>query len=57
MALWKAGANWNNNFVTSDNWKALSDANKVPFGQLPALELADGTVIAQSSTILKFIAD
>ena len=57
MALWRAGVEFNDNRVTGDDWVALKGSGKLPYGQVPALELADGTVLAQGGTIVNYIGD
>lgn len=57
MALWKAGVEYEDNKVTGDDWKALKESGKLPFGQMPALEFPDGTVLAQSESIMKYLGD
>lgn len=57
MALWKAGIEYNDNRVTGDDWKNLRESGKLPFGQVPALELADGTILAQQFAIMNYIAE
>ena len=57
MALWKAGVEFNDNRVTGDDWKALKASGKLPYGSMPALELADGTMIAQQLTIMNYLAE
>jgi len=43
MALWKAGVAYEDIRVTGDSWKALKDGGSLEFGQIPVLELDDGT--------------
>ena len=57
MALWKVGCDYNDNRVSGEAWQALKDSGKLPFGTIPALELADGTVIAQATTIFHYLTD
>ena len=57
MALWKVGVEYNNNAVTGPDWMALKGSGKLPFGQVPALELADGTIIAQGSSITAYLVE
>ena len=57
MALWKAGVEFTDNRVTGGDWQALKESGKLPYGQIPALELADGTFLAQGCTIMNYIAD
>ena len=47
MALWKAGVDFEDNRFTPEEWQALKASGKLPFGQVPILELADGTVLSQ----------
>ena len=41
MMLTHAGADWEDAITAGDDWKALKP--NVPGGQMPCLELADGT--------------
>ena len=56
MALWKSGIEFTDNRVTGDSWTALKESGKLPYGQVPALELADGTVLGQQFAIMNYIA-
>ena len=41
--------------VSHAEFRALRDAGALPFDSLPVLELADGTVIGQSNTLLRYV--
>ena len=56
MALYKAGVEYENHQVTFEQWPEFKGNEKLPYGQMPVLELADGTTIAQMVTILEYIA-
>lgn len=54
-----AGAEFVDKRLTFDEWRgAEGDAlkGKLPFGQLPVLQLDDGTVLAQSAAIDRYVA-
>ena len=57
MALWKAGVDYTDNRVTGPDWMTLKESGKLPFGQMPALELADGTFLAQGGSCLNYVGD
>ena len=57
MALWKAGVEFNDNKVTGESWAALKASGKLPFGQIPVLEFADGTVLSQQNVIESYIGE
>ena len=57
MALYKAGVEYTNHEVTFEQWGEFKGNEKLPYGQMPVLELADGTSIAQMTTILTYLAD
>ena len=48
MCLWKAGIEFEDIRVTGDSWTELKSSGKLEFGQIPHMELADGTVMSQS---------
>ena len=57
MMLHCANIPYNDKTITFDKWpehKAALDIG--PFGQLPALHLANGEIIAQSGAIVRFVA-
>jgi len=41
--------------VSHAEFRALRDSSALPFDSLPVLELADGTVVGQSNTILRYV--
>ena len=51
MVLAHAGADWHDNRIS--NWPEVKAS--MPNGQVPVLELADGTVMGQSLAILRFV--
>ena len=55
MALWKAGIQYEDIRPAFAEWTELKASGKCPFGQLPLLELDDGTVLAQAFPILNYI--
>lgn len=57
MAFWKAGVEFNDNRVMGEEWKALKESGKLPYGSMPALELEDGTIIAQAVAVFNYIAE
>jgi len=57
MALYKAGVEYTNNVVTFEQWEAFKPSPKLPYAQMPVLELEDGTSIAQMSSILTLLAE
>ena len=57
MALWKAGVDYTDNAITGPDWMTLKESGKLPFGQMPALELADGTFLAQGGSCLNYVGD
>ena len=50
MALWKAGVQYEDVRPTGPSWAEFKP--KTPFGQMPVLELDDGTMLAQMNAIL-----
>jgi len=55
MALWKAGVEYEDIRVTGDSWKALKESGDCEFGQVPMLELEDGTRLTQSRAIMNYL--
>lgn len=55
MALNLAGIRFEDIRVTGPSWKELKESGKLEFGQMPMLELADGTQLVQSNSILRFL--
>ena len=53
MMLHKGGADWEDVIKKGDDWKAFKPT--IPGGQMPILELADGTMLGQSKAIAKLI--
>ena len=51
-----AGVEFEDVRVTGDSWKALKEEdNKLEFGQIPMLELDDGTKLCQGDAILGYL--
>ena len=42
--------------ISRDDFAAMKESGRLPYGQVPALELDDGQVLAQSSAILRYVA-
>ena len=55
MALHHAKIDYEDIRVTFESWGELKASGKFPFGQLPMLELADGTVMTQSVAIMNYL--
>ena len=56
MALWKAGMPFEDNRVTGEAWQAFkAQKDECPYGQVPVIKLADGTVMAQTHAILDYL--
>ena len=53
MMLAHSGADWEDIIKTGDDWKAFKPT--IPGGQMPILELADGTMMGQSMAIARFV--
>lgn len=53
MMLTHAGANWEDREISFDKWPQLKPS--MPNGQLPCLELKDGTKMGESYAIGRFI--
>ena len=53
MLLSHANADWENVMVGMEEWPALKPS--MPGGVMPCLELADGTKMGQSVSILRFL--
>ena len=45
MILWKAGVQFEDIRVTGPTWHELRDSGRLRFGQMPMLELDDGTCL------------
>lgn len=41
--------------TTREEFAAMKESGKLPFGQLPVVELADGKVLAQTVAIMRFV--
>jgi prostaglandin-H2 D-isomerase / glutathione transferase len=51
-----AGVEFEDIRVTGDSWKALKEEDgKLEFGQVPMLELDDGTKLCQGDAILEYL--
>ena len=57
MALWKAGVQFERVDTDHEAVAKLREEGKLPFGQVPALELDDGTVLAQGNAILNYVGN
>ena len=55
MALTLAKVDFEDIRVTGDSWKELKASEKCAFGQVPVLELADGTCLHQTTAIMNYI--
>ena len=55
MALWKAGVEYESVGYTGDSWKELKESGKLRFGQIPMLELDDGTCLFQTNAIIQYV--
>ena len=55
MALHLAGQEYEDIRVTGESWAELKQSGKPLFGQVPMLELDDGTCLVQTSAILNYI--
>ncbi|KAJ7389531.1 hypothetical protein OS493_030916 [Desmophyllum pertusum] len=51
-----AGVEFEDKRLTSEEWAVMKTSGKAPFGQLPLLEV-DGTVLAQSFSIMRYVAN
>ncbi len=54
-ALRIGGVTFIDHRVSHAEFRALRDSGALPFDSLPVLELADGTVVGQSNTILRYV--
>jgi len=55
IALRQAGQEFEDVRYTQDTWKDAKASGKFEFGQIPAVELPNGQVYAQSNSILRYI--
>ena len=55
QALTLSGTAFEDIRVSGDSWKELKESGKCEFGSVPVLELDDGTRLAQSTSILRYI--
>jgi len=55
MALSKAGVEFEDIRLTGQAWLDFKASNKLEFGQMPGLELEDGTMLVQSTPILNYV--
>ena len=51
MMLTKAGVEFEDIRVTGDSWKELKSSDKLEYGQIPMVELEDGTRLCQQRAI------
>ena len=56
MLLNRAGVQYENVALTPDTLKELKESGKLEYGQVPALELDDGTTLCQSHAIVLYLA-
>ena len=55
IALWYLGVQYENVYHAGEDWLAFKPTTE--FGQLPVLELDDGTQLAQSMSIFNYVCD
>ena len=55
MALWKAGVEFEDIRVSGEAWTNLKATGELEFGQVPMLELDDGTKLFQSGPIVRYL--
>ena len=55
MTLYKAGVEFEDNRVTGQAWADLKASGKLESGQVPQLDLADGTKLTQSVAITNYL--
>merc|ERR1712195_320282 len=55
MAFTLAGVEFEDNRLTGDSWTELKESGKLEFGQMPMLELDDGTRLCQGAAILNYL--
>ena len=56
MMLSKAGVAFEDIRVTGDSWKELKESGKLEYGQIPMVELEDGTRLVQQRAIEQYFA-
>ena len=55
MTLWKAGVQFDDVRVTGPTWQELKQSDRLRFGQVPMLELDDGTCLFQANAITSYL--
>merc|ERR1712166_452268 len=55
MALTLGGVEFEDHRVNHEESKALKESGKLEFGQMPMLELDDGTCLCQGAAILNYL--
>ena len=55
MCLWKAGVEFEDIKLEMDDIKEMRDNGELEFGQVPMLELDDGTKLCQTMAILNYL--
>jgi len=57
MILSYGNVDYKNIIISLSDWAALNDKLEIsPFGQLPSIKLTNGTVIAQTAAIVRYVA-
>ena len=56
MMLYKAGVQFEDNRMAGDAWKEFKESGVLEYGQMPMLELDDGTRLVQTAAIQDFVA-
>ena len=55
MALSKAGVEYEDIQLTGQSWKDFKESGKPTFGQVPVLELEDGSILTQTTAIMNYL--
>ena len=55
MLLWKYGVQFEDCRINKEQMEEMKTAGKLEYGQLPAFELDDGTMLTQSAAIQRYI--